>query len=125
MMSCLPGETRSVAPTRRKIHGEGAVVTRIDNLLTDEEANRLVEMARWRYKRSRTEALERGGVNAWRTSSTAYLPMKDPFVKCIGKRLATLAGAPHDTLEDLQVTRYRPGEQYTPHYDFLRGKRRD
>ncbi len=119
MMSCLPGKTRSVAPTRQKIHGEGAVVTRIDNLLTDEEANRLVEMARWRYKRSRTGALERGGVNAWRTSSTAYLPMNDPFVKCIAKRLATVAGAPQENLENLQVVRYRSGERYRPHYDYL------
>jgi prolyl 4-hydroxylase len=48
--------------------------------------------------------------------------MGDPFVACIGKRLAAIAGAPVDNLEGLQVVRYRPGDEYKPHHDYLGGR---
>ena len=43
--------------------------------------------------------------------------MKDKVVKCIGKRLATIAGMPAKSLEPLQITEYKHGQRYKAHFD--------
>ena len=57
--------------------------------------------------------------SAVRNSHTAILPMEDPVVECLGRRLARVAGMPASRLENLQVTDYTEGRQYKPHYDAL------
>lgn len=58
--------------------------------------------------------------SAVRTSSTAVLPEDDPVVGRVAARAAALQGfAPRHSLEALQLTRYRAGQEYKPHLDHL------
>ncbi|KAJ3333520.1 putative P4H isoform 1, partial [Gonapodya sp. JEL0774] len=56
----------------------------------------------------------------FRTSSTAFLPRAgDPILRCIEARAATLTGVPVKNTEGLQVTYYREGQYYKPHWDYF------
>lgn len=56
-----------------------------------------------------------------RNSSSAYLPNGDPVVERIIARAAEFQGfTPRDAHEGLQLTRYREGEKYNAHWDFIK-----
>jgi prolyl 4-hydroxylase len=55
-----------------------------------------------------------------RTSDTAFLPADDPVVQRIISRASTLQGyTPLENHEQLQLTRYKAGQQYKEHWDHL------
>lgn len=57
---------------------------------------------------------------SFRTSSQVWLSPDDaPEVRALYLRLARVARVPTTHMEDLQVVRYHPGEQFQPHYDGL------
>ena len=43
--------------------------------------------------------------------------MDDAVMQCLSQRFATVAAMPPSHMEELQVVRYRMGEQYKPHLD--------
>ena len=51
--------------------------------------------------------------------STIHWSMEDPAVHAINRRLAAASGTPADHGEALQILRYRPGQHYRNHYDFV------
>ncbi|POS69706.1 2OG-Fe(II)oxygenase, partial [Diaporthe helianthi] len=72
------------------------------------------------FRRSRAIGTDGRSVAAHqRTSSTAYLSSDDPVVQCIRSRASEFQGyVDLGMMEDLQVTRYLEGQQYTNHYDW-------
>ena len=55
-----------------------------------------------------------------RTShTTTFLRAQTDLIARIEQRAAVLAGLPLANFEPLQVCRYKPGQQYRPHYDFF------
>ncbi len=110
MKSCLKRDKRLIYPVLTQLNDD-PVVTKIEKMLLPEECDLLMKKS-GKYRRSETTG---GGVDAYRTSSTSRPDKKDTFVKCLGKRLATIATMP-DNIE-LQVTRYTNGQQYKPHHD--------
>jgi prolyl 4-hydroxylase len=52
--------------------------------------------------------------------STIHWLIEDPAVHAINRRLAAASGTSADQGEALQILRYRPGQQYHPHLDFVR-----
>lgn len=58
-----------------------------------------------------------------RTSDNAVFPWLDetPFIHAINRRLAAASGTEVAAGEPLQVLRYRPGQEYKPHFDALQG----
>lgn len=53
-----------------------------------------------------------------RTSDTALLPQQDPIVRRIISRASSLQGyTPLQNHETLQLTRYKSGQQFKPHWD--------
>lgn len=57
-------------------------------------------------------------VSDYRTSDTAWLPLQDPIVQRIFARASRLQGyTPISNQEPLQLTRYKAGQQYKPHWD--------
>ena len=114
MKSCLPGDRRVVYPILRRIHSDGAVITQVEQLLLDKEADYMVKKA-GKMRRSET-GRGAGIVDERRTSRTAYLK-NDRVIDCIGQRLATIAGMPVTHLEPPQVTSYSHKQEYKPHYD--------
>jgi prolyl 4-hydroxylase len=57
-----------------------------------------------------------------RTSDGATIDwmIEDPAVHALNRRLAAVSGTDAAQGEALQILRYRPGQQYKPHYDFVR-----
>lgn len=92
------------------------------NLLSDEECDALIELAKPRLARSLTVATKTGGeeVNEDRTSSGMFFQRGETeLVRRIEARIARLVNWPEENGEGLQVLHYRPGAEYKPHYDYF------
>ena len=91
-------------------------------LMSDDECDQLVEMARARLVRSETVETTTGGseVNAARTSDGMFFTRGETaLISRIEERMAVLLGWPVENGEGLQILRYRPGAEYKPHYDYF------
>jgi prolyl 4-hydroxylase len=51
--------------------------------------------------------------------STIHWLIEDPAIHALNRRLAALSGSHVDQGEPLQILRYRSGQQYRPHVDWL------
>lgn len=92
-------------------------------LLSDDECDQIVEMARSRVQRSTVmseEDSDEGIVSDIRTSQGTFLK-RGEFDVCnlIDARIEALLNWPIDCTEDLQVLRYEKGGEYKAHYDFF------
>ena len=91
-------------------------------LLSDEECEQLIELARPRLARSLTVATRTGGeeVNADRTSNGMFFQRaENELVRRIEQRIAKLVNWPEENGEGLQILQYGPGAEYKPHYDYF------
>ena len=92
------------------------------NLLSDEECEQLIALARPRLARSLTVATRTGGeeVNADRTSNGMFFQRGETtLVQRIEQRIARLVNWPEENGEGLQILHYGPGAEYKPHYDYF------
>ena len=92
------------------------------NLLSHDECDQIVTLARQRLARSETVQLDTGGseVNAARTSEGMFFSRGENAICArIEARIAALLQWPLENGEGLQVLRYRPGAEYKPHYDYF------
>jgi prolyl 4-hydroxylase len=91
-------------------------------VLSDEECEQLIALARPRLARSLTVATKTGGeeVNADRTSNGMFFQRGETeLVRRIERRLAALVNWPEENGEGLQILQYGPGAEYKPHYDYF------
>ena len=91
-------------------------------LLSDDECDQLIELARPRLARSETVKTDTGAseVNEARTSRGMFFARGEtPLIDRIERRIAALLGWPLVNGEGLQVLHYRPGAEYKPHYDYF------
>ena len=91
-------------------------------LLSAEECEQLIELAKPRLARSLTVATKTGGeeVNADRTSNGMFFQRgENPLVQRIEQRIARLVRWPEENGEGLQILQYGPGAEYKPHYDYF------
>jgi prolyl 4-hydroxylase len=91
-------------------------------MLSDEECESLIEMAKPRLARSLTVATKTGGeeINADRTSNGMFFQRaENDLIRKIEDRIARLVNWPAENGEGLQVLHYRPGTEYKPHYDYF------
>lgn len=91
-------------------------------LLSDEECDEMVALARARLARSHTVDVATGDsqVNEARTSEGMFFTRGEhPVCERLEARLAALLRWPLENGEGLQVLRYRPGAEYKPHYDYF------
>lgn len=91
-------------------------------LLSDEECDALIEMARPRLRRSTTLDLSTGGdvVHEARTSQgLCFVRGENALCARIEARIAALTGWPLENGEGLQVLRYGVGAEYKPHHDYF------
>ena len=92
------------------------------DLLSDDECEELIALARPRLARSLTVATQTGGeeVNADRTSNGMFFQRgENELVRRIERRIARLVRWPEENGEGLQVLHYGCGAQYKPHYDYF------
>jgi len=92
------------------------------DLLSAEECDELIALARERLARSETVQTATGAseVNSARTSEGMFFNRgENPICQRIEARLAKLLDWPVENGEGLQILRYRPGAEYKPHYDYF------
>jgi len=92
------------------------------SLLSDEECEQLIGLAKPRLARSLTVATRTGGeeVNADRTSNGMFFQRaENELVQRIERRIARLVNWPEENGEGLQILQYGPGAEYKPHYDYF------
>jgi prolyl 4-hydroxylase len=92
------------------------------NLLSHDECDGLLELARPRLLRSETVVTTTGAseVNTARTSEGMFFGRgENALCTRIEARIGALLGWPVENGEGLQVLRYRPGAEYKPHYDYF------
>ncbi|KAL9181996.1 hypothetical protein ACHAXT_012339 [Thalassiosira profunda] len=104
-------------------------VVSIDDFLSDEECDKLIELGEAKgYKRS-TEYRDTGNVDGSpefveaesRTSTNTFCNKKcaeDPIVKGVIERMAKLTGIPSPNYESLQLVKYQEGQFYQQHHDY-------
>jgi prolyl 4-hydroxylase len=94
----------------------------LGGLLSHEECDEMVELARARLARSETIQLDTGSseINEARTSEGMFFSRgENTLCTRIEARIAELTQWPIVNGEGLQVLRYRPGAEYKPHYDYF------
>jgi prolyl 4-hydroxylase len=92
------------------------------DLLSHQECEELIELAKPRLARSLTVATKTGGeeVNADRTSNGMFFQRgENDLIRQIEARIARLLNWPEENGEGLQVLHYQPGTEYKPHYDYF------
>ena len=92
------------------------------SLLSDQECEELIALARPRLARSLTVATKTGGeeINDDRTSNGMFFQRgESDVVRRLEARLARLLNWPEENGEGLQILRYRPGAEYKPHHDYF------
>jgi len=88
----------------------------IDDFLTKEECEIIIELARPLLKRSTLIGKEE--INSTRTSSGVFINYnKHPILKNIVERVSEITKIPIENQEDIQVINYQKGEYYKQHYD--------
>jgi prolyl 4-hydroxylase len=121
MHSCIAGD-RAVRAKKNLLWDVDARVTGIDDLLTRQEAQYLIDAAdkSGTCQRSKVVGGNANITSSVRTSTTCFLEKGgDEVLRCIEDKIAHVAGRPVDHLEPLQLTRYTTGQQYKPHFDFF------
>lgn len=91
-------------------------------LLSDDECDEIIALARARLARSETVQTETGSseVNEARTSQGMFFERGEHAVCArLEVRIAALTSWPVENGEGLQVLRYGPGAEYKPHYDYF------
>jgi prolyl 4-hydroxylase len=114
------GDPRGI-PAAQVLSAEPAVWT-IERLFTASECDYLRDVANPLYTPSIVYDEQRRAVrDPIRTSdgSTIHWLVEDPAVHALNRRLAAATGTSADQGEALQILRYRPGQQYRNHLDFV------
>ena len=93
-------------------------------LLTREECRYLMEATGDRFEPSMVYDSNRQLVrDQIRTSdgSTIHWLIEDPAVVALNRRIAAISGSTYEGGEALALLRYSPGQEYRPHFDFVKG----
>ncbi len=112
-----------LTPPRPQRISQSPHVLTIPGFLTPEVCDWLIERARPRMTKARVYDLQSGeAIQRPERSNSATnfgLPECDLVMMLARERIARATGLPVAGLEAVHVLHYRPGEAFTPHYDFL------
>lgn len=106
-----------------RLHADPPVYT-CDDFLSAAECEQLIAMAEGRLTRSLTAGTAYGDAGIERTSSSCGFPHCWEACAPITGKIEQLTGLDWTHFENVAVSRYREGEQYTPHQDGLAVKRK-
>jgi prolyl 4-hydroxylase len=119
----LTAEGDPVETPQGRLISESPHVTSFPTMLTPAECDYLRLAAEPGFAPSTVNAANGQTVaDPMRTSdgSTFHWLIEDPAVHAFNRRLAAASGTGFDQGEAIQILRYRPGQQYYPHTDFVR-----
>uniref|UniRef100_H3AP05 procollagen-proline 4-dioxygenase n=1 Tax=Latimeria chalumnae TaxID=7897 RepID=H3AP05_LATCH len=117
-----------LAPMKEEDEWDSPHIVRYHQVLSDEEINRIKELAKPRLARATVRDPKTGVLTVanYRVSKSAWLDDdEDPVIARVNQRISDITGLSTKTAELLQVANYGVGGQYEPHYDFSRKEERD
>lgn len=90
----------------------------LDDVLSYEECEQLIAFSQSRLNRS---TIIGGSVQDFRTSEGAFLKRgENALISRIERRISEIMNMPTDYGEELQIVNYKPGQEYKPHFDYVR-----
>lgn len=98
------------------------VVALLDNLLTEQECDALVELARVKLARSTIIDPNTGGeavIQDRSSSGTFFQINENALVTALDRRIAEVMHCPVENGEGIQILHYAHGGEYKPHFDFF------
>ena len=109
-------------PLRLRSLREEPSIRLVEGFLPDAEVDHILE--KYKGSLSRSTVSGPGEVDEQtelRTSSSAFLPPgdQDPVINAIETRAVLITGIPLRHWETLQLTHYREGQEYRPHFDWF------
>ncbi|XP_038564325.1 prolyl 4-hydroxylase subunit alpha-2 isoform X4 [Micropterus salmoides] len=110
-------------PIKEEDEWDSPHIVRYLNMLSDEEIEKIKELAKPRLARATVRDPKTGVLTTanYRVSKSAWLEGDDdPVIDRVNRRIQDITGLAVDTAELLQVANYGVGGQYEPHYDFSR-----
>lgn len=117
----LDAEGDPVALASKEVLSQRPEVLLFRSAFTEEECDFLMAVAEPTYEESKIVSVDGDVRTPLRTSdgSTIHWLIEDPATHALNRRLAALAGTAPDQGEPLHMLRYRPGQEYKPHLDWL------
>ena len=125
----VPNVTIHSRPSEVESKEDGPWVLTIDQFLSIDECERLIELGYTRgYERSADvgkmnfDGTFEEFVNDGRTSTNAWCIddcQTDPTTKNVLQKIENLTGVSDDCSENLQLLRYEPGQFYKTHHDYI------
>lgn len=93
----------------------------INNFLSDEECDYFVKVSEGNFKDSKVVQGKNANVldKNYRTSKSYYIPVGDKISYKIKQKVGKMLGKGVECIEDLQVVRYLPGEEFKEHHDWF------
>ncbi|MEM5014483.1 2OG-Fe(II) oxygenase [Niallia taxi] len=92
----------------------------LDNVLSDQECNKLIEFSKDNLKRSKISSSGEGEVNDIRTSSSMFFQgNENDILEKLEKRISAIMCIPIEHAEGIQILKYTPGQEYKAHFDFF------
>jgi len=107
-MNLSPIDRCSLKYDREKVY-------EFDNILSQNECNMIIEMAK--PKITKSEVLSKERFHPGRTSSHIFLSPNDQLLEKIDNIVYSYLGIPKENYENLQVVNYKSTEKYDAHYD--------
>jgi len=95
---------------------EEPLIVVLENVLSDEECETLIEMSKNKMKRSKIGVSRE--INNIRTSSGTFLEESEVVTR-IERRIASIMNVPVENGEGLHILKYTVGQEYKAHYDFF------
>ena len=89
----------------------------VPNFLTPQECQYLMSYAKPLLKRSHVMGNQTNEIQTIRTSSQTWMSPSDPVAQQIYRRASALTGIPLSKMENLQIARYFPTQEYKAHHD--------
>ncbi len=100
------------------IHNNDPLVLTIDNFLTLDECNHMIQISKPKMSKSLVSNEKEGVESAGRTSFNAWIKHDyDEITLSIGRKIASIIGIPLKNAESYQVIHYDINGEYRNHYD--------
>jgi prolyl 4-hydroxylase len=110
-------------PPRGQVLSESPHVMLFPRLFSAAECDYLMDAAEPTYAPSLVGGAATRDSDPIRTSdgSTLHWLIEDPAIHALNRRLAAASGTAYDWGESMQILRYREGQQYRSHMDYVPG----
>lgn len=121
----LDGQGNPRTPPRGQVLSDSPHVMLFPGLFSPAECDYLIDTAEPTYAPSLVGGADTRDEDPIRTSdgSTLHWLIEDPAIHALNRRLAAASGTPYDWGESMQILRYRVGQQYRNHMDYVPGAR--